>query len=572
MISELPSRRTVSILIVALLLIHGALGVDVARRLTVTHDEYWHLPAGFLAWKTGRFDFDPLNPPLTRLWATWPLLFTNAACDAKNVVPGDLFALGRQFLTDNFENYEFYLALARSMNVVWSVLTGLVISFWARELFNDKVACLAAALWVFCPTALANAALVTPDAGGCCLFVATLFAAWRFARLRDTRSAGWVGLLLGLAQLAKFTNLLLFPMVIAVWWLGRDAPHVDRPTPWRRWLGFCLAIAAISLVVLNAGYLFRGTFTRWSDYQFQSRSMQDLTAWVGPVTRAPLPLPRDYLIGLDRQRAIMEAQHPIYLDGEWSLVGFPDYYPRALAYKLPHAVQALGLLAVLFLIFPGREPRLLRAQFVLLIPAAFVIAVASSVGMQLGIRYVLPALPALYLFAGQTARWLDWKKYPLRTVVVGILALTLPLSLRYHPHHLAYFNELAGGPIGGRQHLLDSNLDWGQDLRELKHYVDEQQIDNIGLAYFGMYPPSRLGIHYHVPPREPTAGWYAVSANFLYGRPHTICDPDDTYRPADFQEFAWLRLFRPVARIGYSIDVFHVADEDLRVLRRRIGP
>jgi hypothetical protein len=555
-----------------LLVLHAALGVDTARRLTVTHDEYWHLPAGFLAWKTGRFDFDPLNPPLTRLWATWPLLFTHATCDSGNIPAGDLFALGRQFLMDNLGNYEFYLGLARSMNVAWSVLTGLLLALWSREFFNDKTACLTAALWAFCPTALANAPLVTPDAGGCCLFIATLYAAWRFARRPDVRTAGLAGLLLGLAQLAKFTNLLLIPLVIVVWWLAREPTRTDPPIPWRRRLGPWLAIGAISLLVLNLGYLFQGTFTRWNAYQFQSRSMQDLTKWAGSLTQAPLPLPREYLIGLDRQRAIMESQHPVYLDGKWGLDGFPDYYPRAMEYKLPHAVQMLGLLAVVFLVLPGREPRLLRLQSLILVPPAFVIVVASTIGMQLGIRYVLPALPPLYLFAGQTARWFDWQRSRLRALLVGVLALALPLSVRYHPHHLAYFNELAGGPIGGRMHLLDSNLDWGQDLRELKRYLDEQKIDDVGLAYFGMYPPSKLGIRYHVPPREPAPGWYAVSANFLYGRPHTIFGPDDTFRPADFGEFAWLRLFPPVARIGCSIDVFHVTDDDLRALQRQIGP
>lgn len=551
------------------MLIHAALGVDAARRLTVTHDEYWHVPAGFLAWKTGRFDFDPLNPPLTRLWATWPLLFTQAKCDAGRIAPGDLFALGHQFLTENLENYEIYLTLSRSMNVIWSVTTGVLVALWSRALFGDKAALLAAGLWTFCPTAVANGALVTPDAGGCCLFVATLYAAWRWARHRDWRSAGLTGVLLGLAQLAKFTNLLLVPLVFVVAWLGCERAQSVGSNSWQRRLCGWLAVGAVSLAILNAGYIFQGSFTPWSDYHFQSRSMQELTALAGPFRRAPLPLPRDYLNGLDRQRAIMEAQHPVYLDGQWSLQGFPDYYIRSLAYKLPHAAQALVLLATLFVVMPGRELRMLRVQLPVLLPAALVIAVASSIGMQLGIRYILPALPPLYIFAGQSARWFDWKRYPVRTLLIGFVAVALPLSLRLHPHHLAYFNELAGGPIGGREHLLDSNVDWGQDLRSLRQYLDEQRIDDVGLAYFGMYPPSKLGIRYHVPPREPASGWYAISANFFYGRPHTICNPDDTYRPADIHEFAWLRQFRPVARVGYSIDVFHVTDDDLRALRAR---
>jgi hypothetical protein len=599
------SRRVIAVVIAGLLLLHAALGVDAARRLTVTHDEYWHLPAGFLSWRTGRFDYDHLNPPLTRIWATWPLLFTQATCDT-NIVPGDLFGLGHQFLAENRGSYEFYLALCRSMNIAWSVLTGLVLAFWSRDLFGDAAALLTAALWAFCPTALANAALVTPDAGGACLFVGTLYFVWRFARRSNWRTAALAGLLLGLAQLAKFTNLLLYPLAIAVWWLASDTDRAasgpaaadnTRAADRAKALGYGLAIGATSLFVINAGYLFHGSLRPLDGYRFESRSLQRIAASAGPLARVPIPLPRDFLSGIDHQRAIMEAPHPVYLDGEWNISGFPEYYLRALACKLPHAAQGLCLVAVLFLLFPGRQPRLPRTQFLLLLPVAVILAVASSMGMQLGVRYILPALPFLMLFAGQGARWCgrsgaanenlpagttrdrhaelaaaprrgrsrssSGQRDRLRTVLVIGAALALPFSLRYHPHHLAYFNEWSGGPLGGRQHLLDSNLDWGQDLRGLKQYLDENQIDDVGLAYFGMIPPSELGIRYHVPPRTPAPGWYAISAHFLYGGPHTVCNPDGTYRSADIREFSWLRQYRPVARIGYSIDVFHITPDQI---------
>jgi hypothetical protein len=594
------SRRAIAIVIGGLLLLHTLLGIDAARQLTVTHDEYWHLPAGFLAWRTGRFDYDHLNPPLTRVWATWPLLFTAASCDT-NIAGGDLFRLGHQFLADNRGAYEFDLALCRSMNVTWSVLTGLVLALWSRDLFGDKAALLTTALWVFCPTALANSALVTPDAGGACLFVGTLYSVWLFARRSNWRSTGLAGLLLGLAQLAKFTNLLLYPLALAVWWLarrtraddsgtipsGKDIPGTGRTTLCRG-----LAIGALSLLVINAGYLFHGSLQPLDAYRFESTALQNIAASAGPLKRVPIPLPRDFLSGIDHQRAIMEAPHPVYLDGQWNVTGYPEYYLCALAYKLPHAMQGLCLLASLFILFPGRQPRLLRTQVLLLLPIGVILTVASSMGMQLGIRYILPALPFLMLFAGQSARWCgeSWNRAAgapaetagersarpnpiprkhhsrsspgvpdrLRTALVVGTALLLPFSLRYHPHHLAYFNEWSGGPFGGRQHLLDSNLDWGQDLRGLKRYLDEQRIDDIALAYFGMIPPSELGIRYHVPQRTPAPGWYAISAHFLYGGPHTVCNPDGTYRSADIGEFSWLRQFQPVAHIGYSIDVFHV--------------
>src|SRR6516225_1754755 len=121
--------------IAAMLAVHFLVGLDAARRLSVTHDEYWHLPAGLTAWKTGRFDADNLNPPLTRMWNAIPLLFTGARIDP-DVPPGDAFRLGDSFLADNRASYERDLALARAMNLVFSVLTGLLIVLWANEIFG----------------------------------------------------------------------------------------------------------------------------------------------------------------------------------------------------------------------------------------------------------------------------------------------------------------------------------------------------------------------------------------------------------------------------------------------------
>lgn len=549
--------------ITALLTAHWLLGIDAAQSLTVTHDEYWHLPAGLAAWKLGRFDADNLNPPLTRLWDALPLLCTAAAFDPATP-PGDAFQLGDRFLTDNRPHYERYLALTRSMNLLFSVLLGGVLAVWAYELFGMKSACLAAALWAFCPTALANAALVTPDMGAAFEFTCTLFFCWRFAKHPNWRRAAGLGILLGLAQLTKFTNLLLYPLCAMTWLVVRVGSCDVSPATWKKQLGNWCLLVAVSLGVLNAGYLFRGSFEGLNEYQFKSDSMIRLAKVLGPMRTAPVPLPRDYLEGLDRQRQIMEGPHPVYLDGEWNQHGFGTYYLRALAYKLPHGAQALMALTLFCIVWPGRLHHLGRVQGLLLLPVLAIIAVASSIGMQLGIRYLLPAFPLLFLWASQAARWLDWQNFRYRTVLLVALIAALPWSLRFHPHHLAYFNELSGGPPMGRKHLLDSNLDWGQDLRGLALYLDQQQIGEIGLAYFGMLPPSELGIKYHLPPSwRPEPGWYAVSVNFSSGRPHTIRNPDGTLRSVNFREFAYFSDFKPVAQMGYSIDVYHISTADI---------
>lgn len=118
--------------------------------------------------------------------------------------------------------------------------------------------------------------------------------------------------------------------------------------------------------------------------------------------------------------------------------------------------------------------------------------------------------------------------------------------------------------MGGRQHLVDSNIDWGQDLHSLKQFLDEQHVDEIGLAYFGTVIPSRVGIVAKAPPsRFPVPGWYAVSVNFVQGRPHAIRDANGNRTQVGIEEFGYFRFFEPVARIGYSIDVYHLSGQDV---------
>lgn len=548
-----------------LLFVHALGAAGAAWSMSVTHDEYWHLPAGVAAWKSGRFDVDQLNPPLTRMWCAIPLLAESFEIDW-NLLPQDAAKLGDAWLQAFHGDTSRYHALffrARLMNVLLSVATGLLLAIWARDWFGNGAACIVALLWSCCPTAIANAALVTPDTGATLLFAGTLYAAWRYAKQPAPFRGIVLGALLGLAQLAKFTNVLLVPLVVFVWWFVRFRDGQRVLLSWKRSAGYCIALAGFCLLIWNLGYLFEGTGARLHRFNFQSRALRGLAGSLSSLSWCPVPLPRDYLEGLDHQRLIMEGEHPVFLDLAWRTTGFRSYFLKALAYKLPHATQGLIVLAAIAAGLSAVNRRLLRENLTLILTAALLIGVASFLRMQLGIRYILPALPLLYLFASQVAQWRDWRENRWRTAVVGIACALLPLSLRYHPHHLAYFNEYAGGPIDGRYHLLDSNLDWGQDLRELKSYLDRNRMGGIGLAYFGMVPPEFEGITYELPPAHtPLPGWYAVSVNFVLGRPHTLRKPGGEWRPVGIGEYSYFSQLEPVDRVGYSMDIYHVRPPD----------
>ncbi len=201
--------------IAALFAIHAALGISSAGELTATHDEYWHLPIGLLNLKTGRFDFDDLNPPLCRVLAALPLTLTSAHTGAADV-HHDPMGWGDVFIAENRDHYQRWFTLGRSMIVLLSVLGGLTLAVWARELFGNGAGLLAALFWTFEPNLIAHSSLVTTDMGAAAFFVFTLYAVWRFARRPGWKTALLFGGLLGLAQLAKFTSLALYPISLAL--------------------------------------------------------------------------------------------------------------------------------------------------------------------------------------------------------------------------------------------------------------------------------------------------------------------------------------------------------------------
>jgi hypothetical protein len=189
--------------------------------------------------------------------------------------------------------------------------------------------------------------------------------------------------------------------------------------------------------------------------------------------------------------------------------------------------------------------------------------------LNLGVRHLLPVFPfTILLVAREVTRWLgtvpDAGRHARRLQVgtrVGVALLLLWQGgsvLHVYPAFLAYFNEAAGGSTGGARYVGDSNLDWGQDLRRLRAFVDTQQIDRIAVAYFGgsspRYELGRRYLPWHAA-LGPYKGWLAVSVtSWQIAHALRASQPEHAY--------AWLQGQVPVTRIGYSILVY-----DLRHLQ-----
>lgn len=584
-----------------------------------TMDEVGHLPAGIWTWEQGRFDLYYVNPPLVRTIAALPVMFCRPRTDWNHYVNGlkarPEWKLGEDLVVANgWDCAYWYFVMARWAVIPFSVVGAWTCYRWATELYGGRSGLLAATLWCLCPNVLAWASVITPDAGATALGVAAAYAFWKWLREPIWFRALTAGIVLGLAELTKTTWVVLFalwPMLWLAWgWSGkgwwRNALECQKAVQ-------LAVILLVALYILNLGYGFDGSMQRLDKYTFASRTLAGADAlaegreggnrfagtWAGAL---PMPVPKDYLAGIDIQKTDFELKKWSCLCGEWKHGGWWYYYLFAAALKVPLGTWILGLLAVVLAAAetrsgcsraeqsesapPTNEPKPLagprgysagwRNEIVLLLPAlAIMVLVSSQTGFSRYFRYVLPAFPFLYIWTSKVAR--SWEVGDRFAIWITGFALTWSVSssLWCFPHSMSYFNELAGGPTRGHRYLIDANIDWGQDYLYLKRWLDAHpEARPLRMAYLSFIHPRHYGIEYKPPPEGPRdgvkyntedaaseqvgprPGWYAMSVHRIYSMN---------------ERFDYFLRFRPIAMAGYSIYLYHIGMEEANRVRADLG-
>ena len=374
------------------------------------------------------------------------------------------------------------MRLARLPGVTYSLGVCFIIYRWCQRLYGHRAACLGVTLWCIDPTVLAFTQLVTPDVLSAFCAVASTYIYWRFLRTPSTTRAASSGLVLGLALLSKFTLLVLVPAWILLALLVRPDAEENANSLRQRQSTTrdFLLIGLLCLVVVNAGYGFKESFLSLKEYHFVSRTLAGPPAdgrsahehgsWGNRfgdrvLGYLPVPVPADYAYGIDLQKREFENRHFSYLRGVWRHRGWWYYYLYGLAVKTPIGSSALILwgLVVTLRGRPGCCPRRVEAA-VLLTPAILLLAISSQTGMNHHLRYALPVYPFLMITTGKLVYFLGPGKRLSSFVLIGLLGWSTLSGLSVYPHSMSYFNELVGGPRNGHAHLIDSNIDWGQDL------------------------------------------------------------------------------------------------------------
>lgn len=421
--------------------------------------------------------------------------------------------------------------LVRLPTMLFALALGVVVYAWTAEWLSERAGLLALALYAFQPTVLAHGKQVTTDVQAAFFTAAALWAAWRALQRRGPLAPNLAvsALMTTGALVSKYTSVLLLPVlaVILAFDLWKRRPLDGLAA--RRAVVAGGAFLLLVLFFLNAVYRFDGTFRRADSYPWRSARLQ-------PLHSVPLPLllPRVFVLGIDFSYVVQEqadlGRGNNYVLGRLNTEGVWYAFPLMLLLKTP--LGFFGLLGLAARTPLARAPGAGPVAW-LVLPFGAVTAFYSLLAApQLGIRYLLPGVPLLIIYAARSILF----DGPKRRLAVGAMSLwSIVSALSYHPHYMSYFNELIGSRLNAYRFLADSNLDWEDRSYDIARFrAEHPEIDLV------------------VEPETPQAGWILVGANKLVG----------VYEP---ERYRWLReSFQPERHVGYSYLLFRVPPDRLR--------
>ncbi len=505
-----------------LIVVVVALSVGSVRLDSATSDEPAHIVNGVIKLTERWPGFFREQPPLMNSLSALPVVLSGHRLKLpwKNE---NHWVAGRDFLyRSGYDAYRI-LFLARLPTIaLFAALVAVVYWFVLSQTGGGGWAIAAAAMTGFCPNLMAHGRLATVDLA---LAFFAFAAAALLIRLIQRPSAA-LAILLGIAAAAaamsKISGLIFVPYVLFVLLVAFRKP------PWRS-----LAIALVAALVFFEIFGLAETSAQFAREQYPS------------TPRLLIPF-AEYVANIRTINAWYERGHalPQFLMGEFSKTGWPHYYLVAFLLKTPIPAIVLSIAAIV----AGVRQR----SFAFLSLLAFVVlffAFAAMGKLALGIRYVLPVYPFLYAAIALGMRGANLQRAG-TAIVALLIAWHAVENVKTYPSYIAYFNESIGSHRNADKFLIDSNLDWGQDLRRLDLWCQAHNVDPVALHYFGGGSPQyelHRGMILMAPGPNPLPkGWFALSRHF--------------YRawPADYDGYLEKSGAHYVTSIGGSINVYRV--------------
>ena len=442
---------------------------------------------------------------------------------------------GLDFLYHNSLPTDTILYRARLPVIFLSVILMFFVFKLTKEIYGELPAIISVFLYSFSPTILAHSGLATEDIALTCFVFITVYMFWRYINSQKAINAIFLGIALGLTLNSKYSALILVPGLIILYWFYRK----NISFKYQHLIYFMIGLTIPFLLIYQIFHI------------------------------------KEYFLSFKETTDYINRSQMSFLMGKYSIRGFREYFLIAFLIKTPVAILIFLLLRILRLrrISPKIDVISLgstKTDFLLIFPILLFFVPASFTPMQIGHRHILPIYPFLFVFISSgIANFLhpllkDRKILPV--IIASLLLLHFAYSsVRIHPHYLAYFNEIIGGPENGYKYLVDSNIDWGQDLKGLNKYIQKNDISDVILSYYGSGVPDKVGFEFqdmysfglwgkkdHVNPPHPRKEILAVSVTNIQGLYLGKIGHDVFY---------WLKDKKPIDNIGHSIFIYDVTED-----------
>lgn len=561
-------------------------------------DEVPHIGAGYSYLVKQDMRLNPEHPPLAKDLATLPLLFLKLRNDVfdsefwQTDINGQ-WNFGRQLIYSSGNDADQIKHFAKLPMLLFFILSAVLVFKWDRRLYGDLGGIIVLILFAFSSTVIAHSRFVTTDMAALFgVLLATYFFINHFKN-PTRKSLLFAGLTFGVALIAKFSTFLLVPyfLFLAIVYGLISVHNKFHMAGQLVWCTLKVFIIGFVLVVWPVYYFHTYNYPPERQHRdtqqllstYGNRKFADPVVWASdkPVIRAAA----QYGLGLlmVTQRAI--GGNTTYFLGEVSRFGWRKYFPIVYFIKEPLAWWGLVLVAVLSAAFSWRYParewinrgyhwtRSHFDEFAMFLWLAIYWGASIKGTLNIGVRHLLPVYPfTILLVSGQIARIgyrlqvIGYRKkltiyYLLLTTLLGWYIVE---NIRVYPYYLTYFNQIVGGPTGGHKYVVDSNLDWGQDLVRFSKWVKKNNIPKIEFDYFGWADPSYYLKDQYVwmsstkykdghdfAARNQSDGWLAISATFLMGSQGPYDEPKEP-------NYLWLNSYQPVTIIGNSIFIYRI--------------
>ena len=527
-------RGVAGLLLLAVVIVVPAV---ILTEKSATFDEVAHLPAGYSYLIERSIRYNPQHPPLIKEICALPLLLLDLRYP-ENPSEKNEWVFGKEFLFR--QDAQRILFWGRIPALLLSFGMASLVAVWATHLWGWAGGLLALFLYAFDPTITAHSQLVTTDVGVACFSVLYLWSLRSYLRNPTWKTLLLSGSALGLALGAKFSAVVLIPTSVVLLGVASfrgqlskgAAPSCAKSSVERLPLraSFWKNLAALSLMTLVASVLV------WAIYFFPK---DPLFYWKG-------------IQAVNRDRGV---QPYFYLMGTLKPGGWKSYLLIAWLVKTPIPSLLLTVAAVV-MSFKGWRATWLDEAFLLVPPAGYFLFY-SLFADNIGVRYLIPCFPFLYIFAGRLVQGLCSAGRLHKLLFGALLAWNLSEYAAITPDHLSYFNQIAGGADNGMEWLSDSNVDWGQGLIQLRRFLEEQKITDYAYFYFGTADPEYYGIRgrriegfdFAI---HPTRGVVIMSSH-LVTRARDVLDRAFGNGPLN-----WLRHEAPLHIVGHAYYVYEI--------------